>query len=121
MDTYIKHLSGKFHIYLHVLFLYIWNFLLQNFVYIFGSLFFNMQCAYSQFNIHTYKNISQMVLYYIHILPTLNLISTRIKTFPQRFYIIFIYVYDKMFNSTFHVFQDYIFTIREFAAKIPRI
>jgi hypothetical protein len=74
------------YIYLHVLL-----------IYIYGTFFSKISC------------ISSDLDFWICNVPTLNLISTCIKTFPQWFYIILIYIYDKMFNSTFYVFHDYIF------------
>jgi hypothetical protein len=43
-------------LYLHVWVFWLSNCLLQIFMYIFGSSCFNMQCAYSQFCIHVFKN-----------------------------------------------------------------
>jgi hypothetical protein len=58
MNGYIYQtfLSKISYLYLHVWVFCLSNCLLQIFMYIFGSSFFNMQCAYSQFCIHVLKN-----------------------------------------------------------------
>jgi hypothetical protein len=58
MNGYIYQifLSKISYLYLHVWVFCLSNCLLQIFMYISGSSFFNMQCAYSQFCIHVFKN-----------------------------------------------------------------